>query len=327
MQSPFQIVTAALHLSLIVLGVGPGDKVVVTSYSWISTANVIELVGAEPIFVDIDPQTFNMDPKALHNTLTRLSGDDLRKVKALIPVHTFGQVADMPALAKIARDHRIPVIEDAACALGAKWNNHHAGAWSDLSCYSFHPRKAITTGEGGMITTNSSDFARTLRALRNHGQDPMATGPNFIMAGYNLRMTEMQGALGLVQMPKLNSIVASRQAKAHIYNDLLIESGAEIPFVPPESDPVYQSYVVTVRSHRDELIRSMKAQGIEVGIGTWHMPLTTHFKNRYGYKPGDFPNADQVFGTTLTLPLHDQLNLDDQTFIVATLTKEIKERV
>jgi len=198
--------TAALHLSLLALDVRAGDLVLVTTYSWPATANVIELCGAQPVFVDIQPDTFNMDPGLLAGTLGKLmaTAETARRVKAILPVHTFGQMSDITAIIEVAGKYGIPVIEDAACALGAKWEGRNAGSWGVMGCFSFHPRKAITTGEGGAITTNDDGLARKLRALRNHGLDPEASSSDFIMPGFNYRMTEFQAAFGTSQMKKLD---------------------------------------------------------------------------------------------------------------------------
>jgi dTDP-4-amino-4,6-dideoxygalactose transaminase len=212
--------TAALHLSLLALDVRPGDLVLVTAYSWLSTANVIELCGAHPVFVDISPDSFNMNPDCLKKALERLmtATDSGRRVKAILPVHTFGQMADMPAILKLAELYNIPVIEDAACALGATLHGRQAGTWGMMGCFSFHPRKAITTGEGGILTTNDSALASRLRALRNHGQDPDASSPDFIMPGFNYRMTEFQAALGITQMAKLDRIIANDRISGSAWN-------------------------------------------------------------------------------------------------------------
>jgi len=321
--------TAALHLALLALDVRPGDIVIVTTYSWVATANVIELCGAQPVFVDIQPDTFNMDSERLAETLQRLmaNAETARRVKAVLPVHTFGQMADMPAIMEIADRYGLPVIEDAACALGAKWDGRQAGTWGAMGCFSFHPRKAITTGEGGIIITNDPNLARTVRALRNHGQDPDAPAPDFIRPGFNYRMTEFQAALGLTQMTKLDRIIVARRQLAARYDQLLTNSPLQTPAVSPESWPVYQSYVVllpeSLASRRAELIRQLKEQRIETTIGTWHMPLTTYFRTRYGYLPGDFPAADQVFNRSLTLPLHEVLSPTEQEAVVNRLVEWI----
>ena len=200
--------TAALPLALLAYGVRADDLVIVTAYSWISTANVIALCGAQPVFVDIDPQTFNMDVEQLEITLKRLMGnaETASRVKAIVPVDAFGQVANMPAITELASQYNLPVVEDAACALGATWDGKQAGTW-DVGCFSFHPRKAITTGEGGIITTNNREIADQLRSLRNHGADPNANSVDFIMPGYNYRLTEFQAAMGITQMQKLDRVI------------------------------------------------------------------------------------------------------------------------
>ncbi len=308
--------TAALHLALQAIGVGPGDLVLVTTYSWITTANVIELCGAQPVFVDVDPRTFNMDPAALEARVASLSklGETRRRLKAVLPVHTFGQMADVEALSSIADQAGVPLIEDAACALGATWNGKQAGSVGLAGAFSFHPRKAITTGEGGALTTNDDALARTLRALRNHGQDPTpepgATDP-FVMPGHNTRMTEMQGALGVTQMKKLARIVAARKRLAARYDERFRGTLVSPPHVPPASGHVYQSYVTMLPTeaapHRGAVLAKLKARGIESTIGTWHMPLTQYFRTKYGYRAGDFPVTDAVFARALTLPLFESM--------------------
>lgn len=319
--------TAALHLALLALGVRSGDLVIVTAYSYTATANVIELCAGQPIFVDIEPQTFNMAADRLAETLQRLAANRelIARVKAILPVHTFGHPADMPALIAVAERYGIPVVEDAACALGATLHGRPAGAWGTLGCFSFHPRKAITTGEGGLIVTDRDDLAWRLRALRNHGQDPDALGPDFVMPGFNYRLTEFQAALGLTQMAKLDRIIAGRRARAAEYDAMLAGSPIRPPVTAAGAAPVYQSYVVLLPAEaaprRGDLIGRLRSEGIETTIGTWHMPLTTYFRTRYGYRPGDFPVTDEVFARSLTLPLHEQLTADEQRRVVGRLTE------
>ena len=321
--------TAALHLALLTQNVKPRDTVVVTSYSFIATANVIELCGAQPVFVDILPDTFNIDPDSLKKTLKRLMAnkDTAHRVKAILPVHTFGQMADMAAILELAQRYSLPVVEDAACALGATLQGRQAGTWGVAGCFSFHPRKAITTGEGGIITINDSALARRLRVLRNHGQDPDASWPEFIMPGYNYRMTEFQAAMGITQMKKLNRIVAARRRLASNYDLLLEGTPFQVPLVAAGNQPVYQSYVVLLPeeaiARRDHIIMGLKDQGIETSIGTWHMPMTTYFRTRYRFKAGDFPVADEVFARSLTLPMYEQLSEHEQEQVVQHLANTI----
>jgi dTDP-4-amino-4,6-dideoxygalactose transaminase len=299
--------TAALHLGLLALDVRPGDIVLVTAYSWIATANVIELCGAEPVFVDIRPDT----------------------LRAILPVHAFGQMADMPGILEVANRYDLPVVEDAACALGATLNDRQAGTWGRMGCFSFHPRKAITTGEGGVVATDDPALAHRMRVLRNHGQDSEAAAPDFIVPGFNYRMTEFQAALGLTQMAKLDRVITSRRRLAAAYEHHLTNTSLRPPYSMPGSRPVYQSYVTMLPDQaiprRQSIIQQLRERGIETTIGTWHIPLTTFFRTRYGYRPGDFPVADHVFAATLTLPLHERLSGEDQEQVICQAEKAIRD--
>lgn len=317
--------TAALHLSLLSLDVEPGDLVLVTAYSYTATANVIELCRAIPIFIDILPDTFNIDPEKLKKTLISLmsSSKTAKRVKAIIPVHTFGYMANMPSILEIANEYNIPVIEDAACALGASIGNKKAGSWGKIGCFSFHPRKAITTGEGGMITTNDPLIAKKIRALRNHGQDPDSTQVEFIMPGFNYRLTDFQGALGVTQFSKLSRIIDVRRKLAKEYNSLFFGSEIITPLELPDFFHIYQSYVILIPrksiDKRNLLIRKLRAENIETNIGTWNMPLTKYYREKYGYKKGDFGNTDLVFSLSLSLPLYEKLTHDQQLEIFENL--------
>jgi perosamine synthetase len=318
--------TAALHLALLALDVQSGDLVIVTAYSWISTANVIELCGAQPVFVDIEPDTFNISPERLKETLDRLMScaSTARRVKAVIPVHVFGQIADLPRILETAGSYSVPVVEDAACSLGASLRGRQSGSWGVLGCFSFHPRKAVTTGEGGVVTTGDKRLAGILRALRNHGLDPDAPSSDFIMPGFNYRMTEFQAALGQTQMAKLDRIIAARRKHAENYNRLFSGTPLKCPVTKLGTEShVYQSYVTLLPDSaaptRDTLIQRLKESGVETAIGTWHMPMTRYFRNRYGYRKGDFPVTDGVFQRALTLPLFEKMTPDQQ--------KEVAEKV
>ena len=316
--------TAALHLSLLALGIGSGDRVAVTTFSWPSTANVIALCGAEPIFVDIDPETYNMDPLELGRVLESTSG-----IKAILPVHTFSGMADMPRITEIAARYDIPVIEDAACGLGANLQGKQAGTWGTMGCFSFHARKTITTGEGGIVSTDDDTLAHSLRVLRNHGQDPDSSTPDFVAPGYNLRLTEFQAALGMTQLNKLERIVKKRRALATNYDDLLEGTGISAPKALEDSSHVYQSYVVQlpeeVTSRRPEIIASLREKGIETTIGTYHMPLTTYFRKWGDFAKGDFPVTDDVAARTMTLPLYESLSFKEQRFVISSLSRSIGE--
>jgi dTDP-4-amino-4,6-dideoxygalactose transaminase len=322
--------TAALHLALLALDVQAGDLVVVTAYSWPATANVIELCGAQPVFVDIQPDTFNLDPNCLEVTLQRLTAntETARRVKAILPVHTFGQMADMPAIVELAGRFDLPVIEDAACALGATLHGRKAGTWGVMGCFSFHPRKAITTGEGGIITTNDAYLVRRLQTLRNHGQDPDASSTDFVLPGFNYRMTEFQAALGLTQMAKLDDIIAARRRLAARYDEMLVETRIQSPLIDEGSHPVYQSYVVLLPEQASDgcqvLVKYLREKDVEITIGTYHIPMVTYFRSRYGYRPGDFTVTDSVFARSVTLPLHTKMMTCEQQAAVATLLAALR---
>lgn len=315
--------TAALQLALLALGIGPGDVVAVAAYSWISTANVVELCGASPRFVDIDPVSHNMDPAALEVALA--DGE----VRAVLPVHTFGRIADMPAISAVAAAAGVPVIEDAACALGAAIGGVQAGAWGRAGCFSFHPRKAITTGEGGAVVTNDPELADLVRSLRNHGQEPGAATVRFVRAGFNCRMTEMQAAMGVTQMARSRQIITERRRLADRYRPLLHGSGCVLPEPATSEEHVYQSFVVLLppelAGRNSEVIAGMRAGGVEATIGTYHMPLTDHFRAVHGAQPGDYPHTDDVAGRAVTLPLWSGLTEDDQATVATTLRAVIDE--
>lgn len=315
--------TAALHLALLALEVGPGDAVAVAAYSWPATANAVTLCGANAVFVDIDPVTWNMDPRALDDVLATQT-----HVKAIVPVHVFGGMADMIAIQRIADKHGIPVVEDAACALGAVLDGRPAGSWGRIGCFSFHPRKSITTGEGGVLVTRDRAVASQCRALRNHGLDPDAPQPDFIMPGYNLRLTEMQGALGLTQLEKLDRILEHRRVVADWYGQALATLSVELPVESAPGAHTYQAYVVLLpqelASRRTAIIAALRAADVETTIGTHHQPLTRYYRERGSYKPGDFPVTDVVAARALALPLHSAICHEDVTTVAERLAAALR---
>jgi perosamine synthetase len=316
--------TAALHLSLLSVGIGPGDVVVVPTYSWLSTANVVELVGATPRFVDIDPTSMNLSAAALADAL-----GNGPPPAAVVFVHTFGNTAGVGEVLRIVRAAGVPLLEDAACAYGALTPAGPAGTLGFAGCFSFHPRKALTTGEGGMVVTGDADLARQVRILRNHGLDPDAPAPDFVAAGFNCRMTEFQAALGLVQHERLGELLAQRRRVAAVYDGLLKDTDVQTPVETGPDSHVYQSYVVQLPARCGgrvaEVVAGLRSRGIETTIGTWHMPLTRHFRQRYGFTRGDFPATDEVFDRALSLPMPPDLSTSDQERVVAELLAVIEE--
>jgi perosamine synthetase len=312
--------TAALHLSLLALGIGPGDQVIVPAYTWPATANVVVLAGADPVFVDIEPVTFGIDPGELERALQAQG-----RVRAIMPVHAFGGMADMTAIADVARRWNVPIVEDAACALGASLSGTSAGAWGVLGCFSFHPRKVITTGEGGAVATNSPELGQRLRMLRNHGLDPSAPTPRFSIPGFNVRLTEFQAALGTSQLSRLDGILTTRRALADAY-----EAGFHgTPVVTPRSlgpkSHAFQSYVVLLPPdcNRDRMIALLKTKGIETTIGTYHVPSTQYYMDRFSLPLGTFRITDDVSARALTLPLHRGLDGQSVSRIVEVVLSQL----
>lgn len=303
--------TAALHLAMLALEIGPGDEVIVPDFTWPATANVVSLVGASPVLVDIDPITYNMDPEALRRALSS-------RTRAIIPVHLFGLAADMGAILELARVRDIPVVEDAACALGAYYRGQKCGSLGLLGCFSFHPRKSITTGEGGMITTNDAVLAQKLRSLRNHGVVQGDDGLSFEMAGLNYRLTELQGALGTVQMQRLPAILARRRQVADAYLQALADCRhLSLPLEPVNARHTWQSFVVVLNDgiDRGRIVRQLRERAIEATLGTYSLSSQPFFAGR-GYH---CPASWRVFRQTLCLPLHCRMDPKEIQAVVRSL--------
>lgn len=314
--------TTALHLTLAALEIGPGDEVIVPAFTWVATANVVLHCGAKPVFVDVDPKTYNLDPEKLKASLTL-------KTKALIPVHLFGLCADIPAIRKIAP--QIPMIEDAACAVGASLDGQSAGSLGLAGAFSFHPRKVITTGEGGMITTNDDALAEKIKCLRNHGasisEEERHKGPKpyllpeFQLAGFNYRMTDLQGALGLSQLKKLKNLQSERQKWAQFYTDNLSDiRWLKTPWIPKNTYHAWQAYVISIdpaeiKKSRNEILELLKTKGISARPGTHSVPHLQYYSKRFGYTKEDYPVSFGCEQNTITLPLHSQIIADDYSYI------------
>jgi dTDP-4-amino-4,6-dideoxygalactose transaminase len=292
--------TAALHVALLALGVGPGDEVIVPDFTFPATANVVELVGAKPVLVDIDLDTFNIDVTQIRPAITQ-------RTKGMLPVHLFGQPADMGPILDIADEYGLFVVEDAACALGASYHGRKCGAMGVMGCFSFHPRKAITTGEGGMVVTDSDALAAQLRQLRNHGMVTADGHNRFERAGFNYRMTDLQGALGVVQMGRLEGIITRRTELADLYHAALAGTAAVIrPVVLDGVRHIWQSYVILVQegAERDALLQTLRGQGIEATIGTYAVSAQAH----YAMHTHALPKSRRAYEQSLCLPLHTQMS-------------------
>lgn len=311
--------TATLHLALIVAGIGPGDEVIVPALSYVATANVVELVGATPVFVDIELESFNIDSKKIEQAITA-------KTKAIIPVHEFGLACNLDQIIALAKQHKLTIIEDAACALGATSGGHFAGTRGDLGSFSFHPRKAITSGEGGLLVTNDDEKANRLRILRNHGIDYKSGKMDFVAAGFNYRMTDIQAALVLSQFQRFNSIIDYKQELAEIYKKELAQTSYIIPTVPANHVHTWQSFHILVpeRINRDVFIEKMKSAGVGVNLGAQCIPNETFYQEKYRLNCSVlFPNALTANQKGLVLPLYEKLEKSD-ILHVCTILKTLE---
>lgn len=324
--------TTALHLALKAVGVGPGDEVLVPAFTWIATANAVEHAGGTPVFVDIDLTTFNIDPQLIESLITE-------RTRAIVPVHQFGFPADMDALMSIARRHGLRVVEDAACGFGTTLHGTHVGGFGDAGCFSFHPRKAITTGEGGMIITSSAAIEASCRSLRDHGAvrgtapaQPFLL-PDFPVGGFNHRLTDIQGALGCTQMAKAGAILANRRHCASLYDTLLADvDWLRLPARSPDAEHSYQSYVVlfapeppaecnrvALREQRNTLMTALEQRGIGTRQGTHSVPHTTYYTDRYALREDEFPNSRLAESLSIALPLYAGMSDDDVQVVAKAL--------
>lgn len=318
--------TTALHLILAAMGVGPGDEVIVPAFTWVATANVVLYCGADPVLVDVARDSYNMDPALVAAKVTP-------RTRAIIAVHLFGLCADVDAIATAAPG--IPIIEDAACAAGAAYLGRHAGTLGLAAAFSFHPRKSITTGEGGMVTTNDAHLAALVDSLRNHGADVpeeqrhSAPKPyvlaNFNRLGYNYRMTDLQGSVGLVQLGKLDRYIDERQRRAEFYAREL----KDIPWLRPPAVPAdhrhgWQSYVCMVDEARagmprNEIMERLMQRGVNTRPGTHAVHILGHYRERFGFAPDDFPAARDCDHQSMAIPLHNRMSDDDYRYVTRAL--------
>ena len=318
--------TEALHLSLLVMGVGPGDEVICPSMSFIATANSIRHTGATPVFADIDPRTYNLDPDAVEATITP-------RTKAILVVHQIGLPADIDRFLAIGARHGVKILEDAACAIGSRYKNGPIGGHSEMACFSFHPRKVITTGEGGMITTNNREYARQLRLLRQHGMSISDTTRHgsarviteqYLCVGYNSRMTDIQAAIGLEQMKKLDWIVRRRIELANRYTQALTANPwLSPPHIPDFAQPNFQSYAVQIKPNasvgRDELMQQL----LDWGIATRRGIMLAHLEPAYAadQPPLRLDQSIDASARSFLLPLYPSLSWEDQDYVIDALTR------
>jgi perosamine synthetase len=290
--------TTALHLALVAAGIGAGDEVLVSDFTFPASGNVIVEAGATPVLVDCLPGSFAIDLADAGRKLTP-------KSKSLMVVDPFGQPVDFAAVEAFAERHDLFLVEDAACALGATRNGRSSGSLRGAGCFSFHPRKIITTGEGGAITTNDDRLAERIQVLRNHGGEAGPNGIQFTANGFNYRMSEIQAVLGIAQMRDVEKIFADRRRTARLYLEALRGvNGLSIPLTSTPDECTFQSFVVLLDDHidRDQIIKDMRVKGIETTLGTYAMHAHPAFA-RFGYAAGDLPNSLRAQSQSLTLPL------------------------
>lgn len=325
--------TTGLHLSLAALGLQPGDEVIVPAFTWISTANVVEHIGGKVVFCDIDLETFNLDIQQLVSLVTS-------KTKAILPVHLFGMAADMEPINAFAKQHKLWVVEDAACGFGSRYQGQHVGTFGHTGVFSFHPRKAITTGEGGMITTQDDELAAKLRRLRDHGaamsdlQRHLGARPYLLAdhpdAGYNQRMTDLQAALGSAQMDRAFDIVLERQHLARRYDEAFAKlAWLRTPVQRAGYEHGYQSYpclfqperikpdaVSRINERRNAWMDKLQKVGISTRPATHAVHMLTFYREKYKLNPQDFPNSYVANDCSISLPLFHGMTVEEQDYVI-----------
>jgi dTDP-4-amino-4,6-dideoxygalactose transaminase len=303
--------TSALHLALLAAGMAPGDEVITVSMTFVATAAAILYCGAKPVFVDVDPDTWTMDPNLVEAAVTT-------RTKAILPVHLHGLMADMDPIIEVARRHGLVVIEDAAQSHGAEYKGRGAGSIGDIGCFSFYPGKNLGAyGEGGAAVTNDSDLARKIALLRDWGQ---VSKYIHIAPGYNYRMEAIQGAVLKVKMDYIESWTEARRAVASLYDRLLAKSRCQRPAPPGHRRHVYHVYAILVE-HRDQVQRTLDLASIGTGI---HYPVPVHLQKAYGdlgYGPGDFPVTEALANRFLSLPIYAELQPEQVAEIVRELER------
>jgi dTDP-4-amino-4,6-dideoxygalactose transaminase len=321
--------TAALHLSLVVAEIGSGDEVITTPYTFTATAEAIRYVGAKPVFVDIHPDTLNIDPSKIEQAITP-------RTKAILPVHIAGFPCDMDALLDISQNHNLTLIDDAAHAIPAEYKEQYIGTLGDLSAFSFYANKNLTTGEGGMITTNNDAFAKLLRTMRLHGIDKDAWARqsqrniwryDIATEGYKYNMTDIQAAMGLCQLMKLNKQHERRRNFAQIYQMELAKFPQISTPVAPDNprEHAWHLYIIQLQSgNRDAFVESLSEANIECSVHYIPLHLFEFYQDQYGYQIGDFPYAEAAFERVVSLPLHPGLTEEDIHIVIDAIGKVLE---
>jgi dTDP-4-amino-4,6-dideoxygalactose transaminase len=306
--------TAALHLAIIAAGIGPGDEVIIPAFTFPATANVIELVGATPILVDIGLDDYCIDVHQIEKAITP-------GTKAIMPVHEFGQATNMEILMQVAESNKLIVIEDAACGLGTEFNGKKAGTFGTMGCFSFHPRKAITTGEGGAIATNNPDYANLLRSLRNHGLINHQGHNDIAHPGFNYRLTDFQAVIALHQLINFEETIRIRKNQALEYNYKFEALPlVKAPEIFNNRKHTFQTYhlLLDTSLNRNNIVQELMKKGIETNFGAYAIQSLHYYQKKYGLTPEMFPNALNSFQQGLALPLGQHLTDHDLDYIYKT---------
>ncbi len=305
----------ALHLALVALGIGEGDEVIVPAFTFFATAGAVARTGATPVFVDIEPRTYNISPDLMEKAITS-------RTRAIIPVHLYGQPAALKEILAIARRHDLRIIEDAAQAIGAGYEGGKAGSFGDIGCFSFFPSKNLGAyGDGGMVVTNNDQFAEKLRLLRVHGSKPKYYHH---ILGYNSRLDEVQAAILRVKLRYLDKWTKARQDVARRYDDLFKErlkgDAVKTPAILPGNEHIFHQYTVRTRE-RDRLAGYLKEQGIDTAV---YYPLPLHLQpvfSNLGYRPGSLPESEQASREVLSLPIYPELQVSEQAYVVDSVKR------
>lgn len=310
--------TAALELALKTLEIGPGDEVIVPDFTHPSTGNVVSWVGAAPVLVDVDLSSYNVEPAEIEKAITK-------KTKCIMPVSWGGNPLDMAPLIEIKEKYGLPIVEDAACSLGAEYNGKRTGTLADITCFSFHPRKVITTGEGGMVVTNNSAFAEKLEGLKKFGMKTKNGKITFVGPGINSKLSDVLSAIGLVQMKKIDAIINKRLELAHGYNKLLVDTKfIKLPEKRVNTKHIYQTYAVYIEKDgvRDKIIEDLQKENIETQIGTYALHMQPSYEKVK--RIGKLEKAEKLYSNLLTLPMCHSMTKEEQEYVVSKVEKSLR---
>lgn len=311
--------TSALYLCMRALGIGKGDEVITTPFTFIASTNCILMVDAKPVFVDIDPESLNIDPAKIEAKITK-------KTKAVLPVDVFGNPANMDKICEIAKKHNLPVIEDSCEAIGSELNGKKAGTFGNVGTFAFYPNKQMTTGEGGIIVTDDDDIADMCVSLRNQGRGKAAGWLAHERLGYNYRLSDINAALGIVQLQRLEEFIQKRQNVAKMYQEMLAdEDRIIVPKAPANCKMSWFVFVIQLKkpykAKRNDILNAMLAEGIQVSNYFPPVTLQPFMVKQFGYKDGDFPISDEVCKSTIALPFYNNLQKDEVKLVCDTLKK------